>query len=49
MIGTERNMGAALPDFPKASYEAGTYALGNGAFAYLQPDGGWGLLQLRGS
>ena len=36
-------MGAALPDFPKASYEAGTYALGNGAFAYLQPDGGWGF------
>jgi len=36
-------MGVALPDFPKASYEAGTYALGNGAFAYLQPDGGWGF------
>ena len=29
--------------FPKARYEAGIAELGNGAFAYLQPDGGWGL------
>jgi glyoxylase-like metal-dependent hydrolase (beta-lactamase superfamily II) len=29
--------------FPKASYEAGVADLGDGAFAYLQPDGGWGL------
>jgi len=34
---------SALPSFPKASYEAGVRALGNGAFAYLQPDGGWGF------
>ena len=30
-------------DFPKARYEAGIQDLGNGCFAYLQPDGGWGL------
>ena len=29
--------------FPKARYEPGLAALGNGTFAYLQPDGGWGL------
>ena len=29
--------------FPKAQYEAGVADLGSGAFAYLQPDGGWGL------
>jgi len=29
--------------FPKARYEPGIADLGNGAFAYLQPDGGWGL------
>jgi cyclase len=30
-------------NFPKASYEAGVCDFGNGCFAYLQPDGGWGL------
>jgi glyoxylase-like metal-dependent hydrolase (beta-lactamase superfamily II) len=30
-------------DFPKARYDAGVAGFGNGAFAYLQPDGGWGL------
>ena len=30
-------------DFPKARYEAGVQGFGNGSFAYLQPDGGWGL------
>lgn len=29
--------------FPKARYEPGIADLGHGAFAYLQPDGGWGL------
>lgn len=29
--------------FPKANYAAGTRDFGNGCFAYLQPDGGWGL------
>ncbi|MBI3678238.1 MAG: MBL fold metallo-hydrolase [Proteobacteria bacterium] len=29
--------------FPKARYEAGTREVGQGSFAYLQPDGGWGL------
>jgi glyoxylase-like metal-dependent hydrolase (beta-lactamase superfamily II) len=29
--------------FPKSSFEAGVRDLGNGCFAYLQPDGGWGL------
>ena len=29
--------------FPKSHYEAGVRDLGNGCFAYLQPDGGWGL------
>jgi len=29
--------------FPKAGYDAGVRDLGQGAFAYLQPDGGWGL------
>jgi len=29
--------------FPKARYEAGVADLGRGCFAYLQPDGGWGL------
>ena len=29
--------------FPKAGYEAGVRDLGNACFAYLQPDGGWGL------
>jgi cyclase len=29
--------------FPKANYEAGIRDFGNGCFAYLQPDGGWGL------
>ena len=28
--------------FRKASYEPGVVAFGNGSFAYLQPDGGWG-------
>ena len=28
---------------PKARYEAGVESFGNGSFAYLQPDGGWGL------
>ena len=32
-----------MRDFPKARYEAGLASLGNGTFAYLQPDGGWGL------
>ncbi len=30
-------------DFPKARYEPGIVKFGNGSFAYLQPDGGWGL------
>ena len=29
--------------FPKANYEVGVRDLGQGCFAYLQPDGGWGL------
>src|SRR5579871_2127121 len=29
--------------FPKARYEAGIRDFGNGSYAYLQPDGGWGL------
>lgn len=29
--------------FPKARYDAGVEKLGDGAYAYLQPDGGWGL------
>ncbi|MGH6872504.1 MAG: MBL fold metallo-hydrolase [Rhizomicrobium sp.] len=29
--------------FPKARYSAGVAGFGNGSFAYLQPDGGWGL------
>src|SRR6185503_7614393 len=29
--------------FRKASYEPGVEAFGNGCFAYLQPDGGWGF------
>lgn len=29
--------------FPKAGYEAGLGDFGNGCFAWLQPDGGWGL------
>jgi glyoxylase-like metal-dependent hydrolase (beta-lactamase superfamily II) len=29
--------------FRKASYEPGVAAFGNGSFAYLQPDGGWGF------
>ncbi|HEX3674261.1 MAG TPA: MBL fold metallo-hydrolase [Rhizomicrobium sp.] len=29
--------------FPKARYEAGIADFGNGSYAYLQPDGGWGL------
>lgn len=30
-------------DFPKARYRPGLASLGNGTFAWLQPDGGWGL------
>ena len=29
--------------FPKSSYEAGVRDLGQGCYAYLQPDGGWGF------
>ncbi len=29
--------------FPKARYDAGIVELGRGSYAYLQPDGGWGL------
>ena len=29
--------------FRKASYEPGVVDFGNGSFAYLQPDGGWGF------
>ncbi|MEJ1967640.1 MAG: MBL fold metallo-hydrolase [Rhizomicrobium sp.] len=29
--------------FRKASYEPGVAGFGNGCFAYLQPDGGWGF------
>lgn len=29
--------------FPKCSYGPGIRDFGNGSFAYLQPDGGWGL------
>jgi glyoxylase-like metal-dependent hydrolase (beta-lactamase superfamily II) len=29
--------------FPKARYDSGIADFGNGAFAWLQPDGGWGL------
>lgn len=29
--------------FPKARYEAGVIDFGSGSFAYLQPDGSWGL------
>jgi glyoxylase-like metal-dependent hydrolase (beta-lactamase superfamily II) len=29
--------------FRKASYDPGVVAFGNGSFAYLQPDGGWGF------
>ena len=29
--------------FPKAGYEPGVVGFGNGSFAYLQPDGGWGF------
>ena len=29
--------------FPKARYEPGVVGFGNGSFAYLQPDGGWGF------
>jgi len=29
--------------FPKSDYDAGVRDLGQGCFAYLQPDGGWGL------
>lgn len=29
--------------FPKAGYAPGLAEFGNGCFAYLQPDGGWGL------
>lgn len=29
--------------FPKSTYDAGVRDFGNGCFAYLQPDGGWGL------
>ncbi|HEY1961670.1 MAG TPA: MBL fold metallo-hydrolase, partial [Rhizomicrobium sp.] len=32
-----------IPPFPKARHEAGVADFGNGCFAYLQPDGGWGL------
>jgi len=33
----------ATLSFPKSSYGAGVRDLGQGCFAYLQPDGGWGL------
>jgi glyoxylase-like metal-dependent hydrolase (beta-lactamase superfamily II) len=29
--------------FPNSIYDVGVRDVGNGAFAYLQPDGGWGL------
>jgi cyclase len=29
--------------FPKSHYNPGLHDLGSGCFAYLQPDGGWGL------
>jgi glyoxylase-like metal-dependent hydrolase (beta-lactamase superfamily II) len=32
-----------IPVFPRARYDAGVADFGNGCFAYLQPDGGWGL------
>jgi glyoxylase-like metal-dependent hydrolase (beta-lactamase superfamily II) len=32
-----------MMDFPKARYEPGVAGFGNGSFAYMQPDGGWGL------
>jgi glyoxylase-like metal-dependent hydrolase (beta-lactamase superfamily II) len=32
-----------MPTFPKAGYAAGIRDFGNGSFAWLQPDGGWGL------
>jgi glyoxylase-like metal-dependent hydrolase (beta-lactamase superfamily II) len=35
-------MGSDL-HFRKASYEPGVREFGNGCFAYLQPDGGWGF------
>ena len=28
---------------PKWQFTPGLHDIGNGAFAYLQPDGGWGL------
>ena len=27
---------------PKFAYEKGLHQIGNGAYAWLQPDGGWG-------
>jgi len=30
-------------EFPKTGYAPGVRDFGNGSFAYLQPDGGWGL------
>lgn len=33
----------SLPPFPKARYAPGVEDIGNGCFAYLQPDGGWGF------
>ncbi len=33
----------SFQSFPQAGYQAGVSDFGNGCFAYLQPDGGWGL------
>src|SRR5271154_6401098 len=33
----------SIPPFPEARFEGGTRDFGHGCFAYLQPDGSWGL------
>jgi cyclase len=39
----EENDAMTTLTFPKSSFEAGVRDFGTGCFAYLQPDGGWGL------
>ena len=34
---------------PKFAYEKGLHQIGNGAYAWLQPDGGWGWMVVFGT
>src|SRR5438067_3843640 len=39
---TRRSSDLSKPPMPTIAYERGLHELGDGLYAYLQPDGGWG-------